>query len=78
MSEDFTGPKPKRLPSISTSSSGSNQNMPLDPLRIISPSTPRSFSSLAIVKATESEPSAKAVVSCGIKNVMLISSLQHE
>jgi len=50
---------------VFTSTSGSSQNMPREPLRTISSISPRAAASLAMRRATLSAPTASAAESRG-------------
>ena len=55
-----------RPDAVSTSTKGSNQNMPREPLRLIVISSLRCFACAAIAAATSLAPKATAVESRGI------------
>src|SRR5690606_6093394 len=60
-------------PSTSTSTSGSSQYRPREPLRTISTETPRRAASSPMAAATRSAPTERAVVSDGTKILWLLA-----
>jgi hypothetical protein len=60
-----SGPNPMRPRSLSTSTSGSSQHIPRDPLRTSSMAMPRACACSSMAAATSSAPQAFALVSRG-------------